>query len=554
MRYISRVLIAVAMLASTSLSAQEHKRVEVTKNYTHEVSPATKIVAPTTIVDAPVIEPEIKYNVNPETWQVELDDRNFNPALASYWDFNHAERLFAQLAVGYPLVSDLAVRYAIHNVRLGYFGVGVEHDGNFYKRSNALGVEQTIANSYSMSNRVNVGGGIMAGKQMFEASVDYDNSIINRYATLTTPDRLYFHDANLNLRYGDDFADLSRLNFAVEADGGIWSSCIPSTESFSVSEYNANVGINLARDFKGNVVGVNAGFGLWQSDKEAQYRDMAINMGVSYARSFGIMGFEAEIGYMYDKVSGRAKPSHFLLPAAKISFDFGKVGIMPFIELKTNITHNNLEAMYEANPYIDYIPMQGAFGSMASTRSYDLHFGIMGSDRASKVAYRVYLGGNFMRDQMLWYINREGTFGFTQQDNNRLFVGAEFEYRPLRGFQLVASARAHSDNTSSEYAVSDARLVAAIKAEYDIKRWNFGVGCDYTGVRRWSGEMDGEGIVPVVFTAPAYFNLKANIAFKVSNTIEAYINGYNLLNQQIFDYAHYADRGLSFMVGVKMDF
>ena len=227
---------------------------------------------------------------------------------------------------------------------------------------------------------------------------------------------------------------------------------------------------------------------------------------------------------------------------------------MPFIELKTNITHNNLEAMYKANPYIDYIPMQGVFGTMASTRSYDLHFGIMGSDRASKVAYRVYLGGSFMRDQMLWYINREGTFGFTQQDNNRLFVGAEFEYRPFRGLQLVASARAHSDNTSSEYEVSDARLVAALRAEYDIKRWNFGVGCDYTGVRRWSGEMDGEGNVPVAFTAPAYFNLKANISFKVSNTIEAYINGYNLLNQHHFDYAHYYDRGLSFMVGVKMDF
>ena len=87
-----------------------------------------------------------------------------------------------------------------------------------------------------MSNRVNVNGGIIAGKQMFEASADYDNSIVNRYATLTSPDRLYFHDANLNLRYGDDFADLSRLNFAVEADGGIWSSRIPSTEPFSVSE------------------------------------------------------------------------------------------------------------------------------------------------------------------------------------------------------------------------------------------------------------------------------------------------------------------------------
>ncbi len=555
MRYISGIFVAIVMLAATTtLSAQEYKRVEVTKNYMHEVAPAQKMVAPTTITDAPEIEPEIKYNVNPETWQIELEDHNFNPATASYWDYNYAEPLYARLAVGYPLVSDVAVRYARHNTRLGYFGVGVEHDGDFYPMANAEGVMQSIANSYSMSNRINVDGGVMAGRQMLSARADYDFSIKNRYAEVTTPNRLLFHDANLGLRYGDDFADLSRINFGVEAQGGYWSGCVPTAEGVNYGEWSAEAGLDVARDFQGNIVGINAGFGLWQSDKQTSYRDMAVNLGVSYARSFGIIGVEAEVGYMFDKVSGRTKPSHFFLPAVKVDFDFGKVGIIPFVELQTNITHNTVESLYKTNPYIDYMPMQGAFNTMASTRSYDLHFGIKGSDRSSKVAYRLYLGGNFMRDQMLWYVNEMGTFGFTQDDNNRLFASLECEYHPIGGLKLAASARAHMDNTKSAYAVSDSKVTAGLLAEYRMKRWVFNISGDFRSARCWSGVMNEDGSVPVAFKAPAAFDLKANIAFKVTNSIEAYIDGANLLNQKIYHYAHYYNRGLGFMVGVKMDF
>lgn len=557
MRYVSKLFIigAVMLMSPFALRAQEHKRVEVTKDYTHEAGAATKIVAPTEISDAPEYEAEINYNISPETWPIKLEDHNFDPATANFFDFNSAERLYTHFAVGYPLVSNAVVRYATHYKRLSYFGVGVEHEGDFYKKYNyALDKKMCIADSYKMSNRVDVAGGVMVGSQMFEASADYDCSIMNRYAKVT-PDRLYFHDANIDLRYGDDFVDLSRLNFGVEVDGGLWSNRVPCDEPFSVLEYNANANVKLARDFKGNIIGLDAGFGMWQGNKQANYRDMAINMSVSYERTFGIMGVEAGIGYMYDKVSGRAKPSHFVLPSVRLTFDFGKVGLMPFVELQTNIKHNNLESMYDANPFIDYIPMQGAFATMASTRSYDLHFGIMGTDHASKLAYRVYLGGNFMRDQMLWYVNEFGTFGFAQDDNNRLFMGAEVEYHPIGGLKLVANVRAHVDNTKSLYEVSDARLNAGILANYRLKRWNFNLAGDLVGARHWSIAMATDDAAPQVFTAPAYFNLKANVAFKITSAIEVYVDGYNLLNQkEMFHSPYYTDRGLTCMLGVKMDF
>lgn len=554
MRYINYILLVVAItMAVMPLSAQEHKHVEVTKNYTHEVSPAKKIVAPTTINEAPVIEPEIVYSINPESWQVKLEDHNFKPATASYWDNNRPHRFFASVATGYPLTSDAVIRYTTHNVRLGYFGVGIDHAANFAAKSNGYGDKLSIANSYSMSNAIHVGGGVVTGRKMFEARVDYGSDIVNRYG-MKSPDRIYFHDGNLSLRYGDDFVDLSRLNFAIEANGGRWSQHLFISDEYPcIAEHNANIAANLARDFKGNIVGVKAGFGIWKDNGYAQYRDMAVNVGVNYARSFGIINLKAEVGYMYDKVSGR-KASHFILPAVRMDFDFGKIGIQPYIELETNITHNGIEALYNQNRYIAFEPMAAEFNKMKSTRSYDLHLGIAGSDKHSKVAYRVYLGSSFIRDQMFWYVDEIGTFGFTQGSNTRLFAGAEVEYHPVGGLRLAASARAHLDNTLSPYAVSDPKIVANILAEYRLKRWKFGISGDFVGRRKWSGSDYVGSNFALVFFAPATFDLHADVAFRINGGVELFVSGYNLLNQDIFDYAYYYRNGIGFMLGAKIDF
>lgn len=543
-----------ALMVVAPLSAQEHKKVEVTKNYMHEVAPAKKITSPTDISDAPFIDPEITYNVNPETWQVDLAAHNFNPATANYWDLNRPQHLFTSIATGYPLATDAVLRFTTHNVRLGYFGIGFDHEANFVAETNGYGDQLSIADSYYMSNVINVNGGVVAGRQMFEANLDYGNDIVNRYG-MKNPDRIYFHDGDLRLRYGDDFADLSRINFAIEAEGGYWSQHLPvAEERMRVGEYNANIAANLAREFKGNVVGIKAGFGWWQGDKHTNYRDMAVNVGVNYARTFGIINLEAELQYMYDKVAGRDKASHFVMPAARLTVDFGKVGLMPFVEFNTNVKHNGISALYGENEFISFMPMQQAFNTLASTRSYDLHFGIVGSDRAAKVAYRVYLGSSFVRDQMFWYIDEIGTFGFAQDDNTRLFAGAEVEYHPVGGLRLGGVVRGHLDKNDAVYAISDAKLTARLLVEYGIKRWTFGVSGDFIGRREWSmGELvDGKSVVG--FEAPAVVDLRANISCRVSKSVELFVNGYNLLNQDIYDHAYYNRNSVGFLAGIKIDF
>ena len=555
MRYISGMLVAMVMVvATTTLSAQEHKRVEVTKNYMHEVSPAEKIVAPTDINDAPVIEPEIEYNVSPETWQIKLEDHNFNPASASYWDESRSQRLFMRLAAGVPLATDVAVRYATHTTRLGYFGVGVDHDANLARKCNGYGDEVSVADSYSMTNSIDVIGGVMAGRQMFEASVDYTSDIVNRYA-MQSPDRIYFHDANMRLRYGDDFTNLSRFNFGVEAAAGYWREHLPFEESvLRVGEVNAVACASLARDFKGNILRLDAGFGLWKGDKYTNYQDMAANIAFSYYRKIGVMSLKAEMQYMYDKVNGRDKASHFFMPAVKLDFDFGKSGIRPYVEFATNVTHNGIESLYVQNRFVAFVPMMSYFNGMASTCSYDLHLGFAGSDRASKVAYRLYIGGSYILNHVFWYVNQIGTFGFAQENNARLFAGAEIEYHPVGGLKLAASVRGPLDKTNTEYAVSDPKFVASGVAEYRLKRWLFSVGADYIGKRTWSGVAAGDIVITESFHAPVAIDLHAEIAFVATSRVELFVKGCNLLDKQIYDYAYYYRNGIGAMAGLKIDF
>jgi hypothetical protein len=160
-----------------------------------------------------------------------------------------------------------------------------------------------------------------------------------------------------------------------------------------------------------------------------------------------------------------------------------------------------------------------------------------------------------MRDQRLWYINKVGTFGVAAANNNRLFISADVEYRPVGGLVLSAKLTAHADNSEGEYIVDDPRMEGAINVKYGIKRWNFYLGGELMGKRRWSADDAAAGIVYEAFTSPVTFDLRAGIAFKASSTVEIYVDGYNLLNdQRIYDYAYYYRNGIGCMAGVKIDF
>lgn len=553
MRYSLFTLITLLAL-SASVMAQESKRVEITATYRPEVAPATKHVAPAHIDDAPSLDLELDYDVRPETWSIELEDYNFDAATATYWDYNRAKPFYLRVGAGAPLGSDLCLRYATHNSRLGYFGIGIEHDGDFISRSNVQGVERPIERSYDMRNGIAIHGGVNAGRQMFELSLTGDYDIYNRYAELAeVPFRSHLLNSALNLRYGDDFSDLSRLNFAVEVHGNYWAHPTPMHGDVQLMFGEGSVGgsLEFARAFGGNEVGINLGYDMWAGNATLNYRDVSFGGGVEYARRFGIVDLELGVEYLYDKVRGMERASHFVLPHARLLIDLKKAAFAPYIEFDTDVRHNNPSALYAKNPYIDE---DTTFSTLPNTRSYAVTAGFAGRLSAARFAYRAYVGGEFMSNYLFWYVPTPGLFGVEAAANNRLRFGAELEYRPVGDLLFAVGYHHHFDYHDEGYVSCEPRFVVDALVEYRLSRFTLYVMSDIIGRREWRDMSREDGL----YATPAKVDLRAGISFRASHGFEIYVDGYNLLNRTgdtaIYDYAYYYRNGIGFMAGIKLSF
>lgn len=549
------LLSIVAVVATTNNAwAQKSFNLTVDNNYTPEVSLATKIVAPTIFDDAYVYEPEIADNsMLPNTWRTTLNAHNFRPAQFSYWDFSNSKDFYLQAAAGYPLSSDLIFRYTLQSKRDGYFNVGVLHTGDYAPRYGIEGIKRPISNSFSMRNGVDVSGGVFFDERILEAYATYDNSLYNRYAEIGDPARVNFHDANLSVRFGDGFNNLKRLNFSVEAHGGYWAHKLPMSISGMDSYDEANVGVSatLARIFaKKNRVDLNLNYDMWMGGDI--YRDMRLGLDVGYARKFKMFNVEAGVGYMFDKVGGRSKASHFIMPHAKVLLDLQLDAFTPYVEFDTRVGQNGVASLYKRNPYIDFAAMYSIFNQMANDRSYDLSVGFSGNVK-THFSYRAYFGVSFVRDYLLFYLNPNGNFSATTADNTRLVYGAEIEYMPIGGLRLGGSFHGIVDMAEPLYFLNDPAYEANVFVEYTLRRWQFGISSDFVGKRYWSA-IDERGGLLAPIEYKGYVDLGVKVGFKASKYVDVYLEGVNLINSNIYDYANYYRSGIGFKAGVKIEF
>ena len=535
-------------LSATDASAQSTRRVEVSKAYAPEVSVATKLVAPTDIEMSSIESDDITYDIRPDTWRTVLNAYDYKPATATYWDFNRSTPFHIHASAGYPLSSDVEARYIMQSSKVGYFGVGITHSGDFAARNSAEGVKRKIGNSFSMNNGVDLMGAVIFDNRILEATASYDYDIFNRYAEIATPARLHFHDANLSVRFGDSFANLKRLNFLVEAHTGYWHHRLPSSldDISAYGEFNVGAEATLARIFKKSRVDITATYDMWRGG--AIYGDMRFGVDVGYARRFKFVNVEVGIGYMYDKVSGCGRASHHFLPHAKALFDLKIDAFTPYIEVDTKVGQNGVASLYKRNPYIDFGYMSSIFANTPNDLSYNLTAGFLGNVN-TRFAYRVYAGANFVRDYLTFYINREGVFAVATDSNIRLVYGAELEYLPIGGLRLGASIFGYWDDGSMKYVDNKPTFEADLFAEYTLRRWKFHITSDFIGTRRWTSIIDD-----TIYSDKTKVDLGVGVSFDVTNDINIYLEGNNLLNSKIYDYAYYYRSGIGVQAGVKIDF
>jgi hypothetical protein len=69
----------------------------------------------------------------------------------------------------------------------------------------------------------------------------------------------------------------------------------------------------------------------------------------------------------------------------------------------------------------------------------------------------------------------------------------------------------------------------------------------------WS-RVDEHGSILSPIEHKSFIDLGVDASFKVNNSIEVFVQGINLLNAKIYDYANYYRSGIGFKAGVKIDF
>ncbi len=572
------VLFAVAPCL---LNAQVQKQVEVTKTYVPSVESAVKIPAVPDMVDTVKLRPEIDYTIVPLSLTRGFETRPIKPAKVTYWEFNRPRPFYIKAGAGYPLNSVFDFYASSQNPGTGYVVGYVNHEGRYADIKNSFNVKN---NSVQLLNRIGAAAGKYFGRHTLEGEVSYENRLYHRYgasgsyiddnssAKAVGTGRPDYGDANVKLRFGDDFKDLSRLNFDIAVKANLfWDHSDFSGYTNPARQTGIGVQARLARRFGRHTLRVQGGFERMSGQKSLDgYAENLFNAGLRYGYAGNVVDFEAGADYYGDRIRS-AESGNYVIPYAHLRFDLGTKVLQPFAEADGGVYENSYRSLTRQNSYV-FNPLTVAKSSV----DYNFRFGVGGSLWRDKFIYRLYAGFSIRDNRLYWAslpINPSGpdavTLGYFIPVSGRQTVtsfNGEAEFRPMSNFRLILGVHGFIYNDEAVWRDGDRKanlanglpsFEALAKAQYDGRKVSFGVAAEMQSERRWTvGRWDAgqAGYVAGAFDAPFGIDLRINLDWHISGKVTFFAEGRNLANRKLYRYAFYPEYGANCTVGVKLDF
>lgn len=577
------MIAACAAVVPQLVAAQVEKRVEVTKAYVPKVESALKLAVEPDMTDTTRMRPEIDYTVTPLSLQTTLATRPIRPATVTYWEFNRPLPFYLKVGAGYPLNSVLDFYASTQNPSTGYVIGYLNHEGRYAKIANEIGVKN---NSTRMYNRAGVAAGKYLGRHVLEGELSYDNRMYHRYGSYTTDPNLPeeqlrelgiggmndYGDAALSVRFGNDFQDLSRVNFEVALHGDFFfdHSDLPGDGERS-RQLNLGAEGRIARSLGRSSFSLGIGYdafggqqwlsGCWQQ---------LIRASLRYRFAGGVVGLEAGADYYHDRVETPGEPEalvetgDYFIPFARLVFNLGTPGLKPFFEADGGVSPNDFRTLTAVNPYV-------APGTWLDKSSVDYNFraGLGGSLWRNRFTYRVYAGFSVQDNRLFWatLLERSGAAGeyetfastFIPQLGRQTVTSfnGEIEYRPISSLRFDLGVHGRFYNKECDWANGEASFVGNIGVDYTGRKISFGIEARMESERSWSTLdymfVDEARYLPV-FKAPFTVDLRAHFDWHVSHRVTLFAEGRNLADRRLYDFARYPELGANFTVGVKANF
>lgn len=617
-----RLLMIAALAAAVPqlVAAQVEKQVEVTKAYVPRVESASKLAVVPDMTDTTHMRPEIDYTVTPLVMRTSLTTRPIRPATVTYWEFNRPLPFYLKVGAGYPLNSVLDLYASTQNPSTGYLIGYVNHEGNFARNGDRF---DAINNTTRMYNRAGLAAGRYFGRHTLEGELTYDNRYYRRPVAwqpagerLEGRDRAMndYGDAGLRVRFGDDFQDLSQLNFSVELHGGLffdhseWPlSGMQGREGSLGAEGRLAWGCGRSR------FGVEIGYDYLDGQKGLDDNaQQLIRAGLRYGFLGGVVRLDVGADYYRDRIETSIHPEvsrgNYLIPYARLDFNLGTPGLRPFLEVDGAVRPNDLRAMSEQNPFVGASswlygldgmpgitvgsarPGEGREGALLegvpvyrenslwlskSLVDYNFRFGLGGSLWRQRFAYRLYAGFSIHDNHLYWtgwQMARPETgydvvFLPVMARQTVTSINGEIEFRPVCALRLELGAHGYIYNDETDLKSGDPVFRGNAGIAYEGRKIAFGVEALMESARSWTtwryvqrpGEdatLAGETLFagPQSFRAPFAADLRVHFDWHVSHRVTLFAEGRNLLNQRLYNEAWFPEPGARFTVGAKINF
>ena len=563
------ILTISTLLFALTATAQVEREVEVTKQYVPKLPAAKKMDFQPDMVDTVAIRPEIDYTIVPKSFASALSTEKFRPAKVTYWEYAKSYPFYIKAGVGYPLVSEVAAYASTNRADVGYLSAYVNHRGSYsdIQTINPITNTEFKGKAKQMSNRIGVNGGKYIGRYTFNGDVYYDADIFHRYAQPKSDDaidEINYENIAIAMSFGDSFADMSKVNFSIYAAADYYNDKSEQLPDFErkMQQFSASAGLKLGRNI-GTKARLYAAFdyqgNYWLKFLE-NYGNSLFSGAVKFEYNLkSLLDIKAELKYCNDKLTGQ-KSRHHILPNVYVGFNVGQRDIfVPYVEVDSRLEQNSYQHLQQANPYI---MLRGSeYQPLPNTTIFNMRVGFTGHTTNNKLSYRLNANAAFMNDALYWInVNNIG-FDVTTAAQNIITLNASLEYKPLSTLLLGAGFKwMLYDENFVDVENGKPNFEANFNIQYTHRKFAIGAKADIIGSRSWSfaGEYF-EGDVRDNFTLHSYTypvccDLGLTFDWFVAKQCTIYIEGRNLGNAKIYDYALYRRLGVGAVVGIKVQF
>lgn len=584
-----KILIAAAFAAVLPqlAAAQVEKQVEVTKAYVPKVESASKLAVEPDMTDTARMRPEIDYTITPLSLRTTLSTRPIRPATVTYWEFNRPLPFYVKAGAGYPLNSVLDFYASSQNPSTGYIVGYINHEGQYAKIKNNFGVKN---NSTRMFNRIGAAAGKYFGRHILEGDIYYDNRMYHRYGayagetfeSLIKPGGMNdYGDANVAVRFGDNFQDLSRTNFEIALRGGFFFDHSEWPEyNDKARQTTLEARAKIARGFGRSHFSLEAGYERLAGQKSISERNQQlIHAALRYGFAGGVVRLDVGADYYHDRLESgdqvpdsRVKSENYIIPYARLDFNLGTPGLKPFFEADGAVKPNDFRALTLENPYV-----ASSMWLDKSSVDYNFRLGLGGSLWRSRFNYRVYAGVS-IRDNHLYWTNMEIGIdpasmngdvvmfqtpfeAVTDRQTVTSFNG-EIEFRPVSVLKFDLGVHGYLYNDETDLKNGAPSFEGNLGVAYEGRKVSFGVKALMQSGRSWTTlhyllQSEESGLIPLGgnnFEAPFAVDLRVNFDWKVSGRVTLFAEGRNLINRRLYEYPWYPELGANFTVGIKANF